>query len=114
MKLTRQQLYVKIWEKGTGALQKELDLSYVELKKMCEDLNIPRPSSAYWSALSFGKKVDKIALPASVEDMPEEVETDDYKKKKVRKVPKIATENTIEPAESAKDEESVTVRGRNT
>lgn len=112
MKLTRQQLYDKVWKKGTSALQKELDLSYVELKKMCEDLNIPRPSSAYWSALSFGKKVEQIALPASVEDMPEEVETDDYKKKKVRKIPKIATENTIEPAESAKDEESVTVKGQ--
>lgn len=80
MELTRQQLYDKVWEKGTGALQQELDLSYAELKKMCEDLDIPRPSSGYWSALNFGKEAVKMALPTLTEDMPEKVETDDYKK----------------------------------
>lgn len=107
MKLTRQQLYDKVWEKGTSALQKELDLSYVELKKMCEDLNIPRPSSAYWSALNFGKKIEKTALSASTKVVPDEVETDEYKKKKTRGIPTKTKEKTVDSVASSKDEYSV-------
>lgn len=107
MKLTRQQLYDKIWEKGTGTLQKELDLSYTELKKMCEDLNVPRPSSAYWSALNFGKKIEKTALPASTKDVPDEVETDEYKKKKTHGIPTKTKEKTVDSVVSSKDEYSV-------
>lgn len=40
-----------------------MNLTYAQLRDICVDNKIPRPTSAYWSALNFGKKVVKTPLP---------------------------------------------------
>lgn len=115
MKLTRQQLYDMFWEKGTGTLQKELGLTYTELKKLAEKHNIPRPTSAYWSALNYGKDVEKTPFPASTDGMIDEIETDNYKssrkscKVEVAKKEKKTTDNVS----SVKELEDECVKSNN-
>ena len=48
MELTRKQIYDMMWTEGVGKTEKALGLKQVELKALCDKLDIPRPSSGYW------------------------------------------------------------------
>ena len=50
MDLTREQLYEMLWTNGVVKTEIALGLRHAELKQLCEANQIPRPSSAYWSA----------------------------------------------------------------
>jgi hypothetical protein len=80
MELTREQLYEKLWTDGVGKTEKALGLKRPELKKNCDNFQIPRPSSGYWTALNLGKSPEKTPLPAM--DDSQCIHTEDYIKPK--------------------------------
>ena len=80
MELTREQLYEMLWTNGVGKTEKALGLKQPELKKLCEDFQITKPSSNYWIALSLGKSPEKTPLPP-VEDC-QLIHTEEYIKPK--------------------------------
>lgn len=62
VKLSRQELYDKIWEISVAGVAKEYDIPYQQLMKQVKAANIPIPPSGYWTKLSFGKPVEKTPL----------------------------------------------------
>lgn len=99
MDITREQLYEKLWTEGVGRTQTALGLKQPELKKLCEDFQIPRPSSGYWTALSLGKSPEKIQLPPKEENRL--IHTEDYiKRRPVKKEkPVLKAEHPIKTAD---------------
>ena len=106
MDLTREQLYEMLWTNGVVKTEIALGLRHAELKQLCEANQIPRPSSAYWSALHMEKSPEKTPLPPSAENST--IHTDDYiKPRRVKKVkpapkpepPKKNAEGKYEPRE---------------
>lgn len=84
MDLTREQLYEMLWTDGVGKTEVALGLKQPELKRLCEEYQIPRPASTYWSAFYLGKSPEKTPLPPSENNQP--IHTDDYiKHKRVKK-----------------------------
>jgi hypothetical protein len=63
IKISREDLYEKVWSFPLSKLCKEFNLSDNGLRKICIKHDIPLPNSGYWSKLRFGKKVSKIKLP---------------------------------------------------
>ena len=57
MKLTRMQLYARVWEKPMTKLSQEFGLSDVGLAKICRKNGIPLPDRGYWAKVGAGKKV---------------------------------------------------------
>ena len=80
MELTREQLYEKLWTDGVGKTEKALGLKQPEMKKICDDFQIPRPSSGYWTALNLGKSPEKTPLPLM--DDSQLIHTESYVKPK--------------------------------
>lgn len=64
MDLTREQIYDMLWTIGVGKTEKSLGVKQPELKKICDEFQIPRPSSNYWVALSLEKSPQKTPLPS--------------------------------------------------
>lgn len=62
--ITRAQLYEKLWSTKFMKLTEELDIKDYTLRKICEDFNVPRPKSGYWTQLKFKKDPPKTILPA--------------------------------------------------
>ena len=62
VKLSRQELYDKIWEISVAGVAKEYDIPYSQLMKQVKAAQIPIPPSGYWTKISFGKPVEKIPL----------------------------------------------------
>jgi len=65
IKINREQLYTEIWEIAVTGVSKKYNIPYNRLMKICKDNLIPTPPAGYWTSLSFGKQVEKIALPKS-------------------------------------------------
>lgn len=63
VKLTRTELYDKVWTTPLTTLSKEFNLSDNGLRKICIKFDIPLPPMGYWQKLQFGKKVVKTPLP---------------------------------------------------
>lgn len=63
IKLTRQELYEKVWEQPMTKLAPTYALSDVGLAKVCRKHNIPRPPVGYWAKLAHGKTVERPELP---------------------------------------------------
>ncbi|AZA99263.1 hypothetical protein EG359_06430 [Chryseobacterium joostei] len=63
VKLTRTELYDKVWATPLTTLSKEFNLSDNGLRKICIKFDIPLPPMGYWQKLQFGKKVVQIPLP---------------------------------------------------
>ena len=101
MDLTREQLYDMLWTDGVGKTQEALGLKPEEMKKLCEDFQIPKPSSKYWIALAYDKAPEKTPLPEVEDNRP--IKTEDYVKpcraKKVKPTPKPEPEPPKKNAE---------------
>lgn len=69
VKLSRKELYEKIWEKSVAGVAKEYDIPYAQFIKQVKAANIPYPPSGYWTKLSFGKSVEKIPLNDPIGEM---------------------------------------------
>lgn len=63
VKLTRTELYDKVWTTPLTTLSKEFYLSDNGLRKICIKFDIPLPPMGYWQKLQYGKKVIKTPLP---------------------------------------------------
>ena len=61
-KLSRQELYDKIWEISVAGVSKEYGIPYAQMMKQVKAANIPVPPSGYWTKLRFGKPVEKTPL----------------------------------------------------
>ena len=111
MDLTREQLYGMLWSDGVGKTEKALGLKQPELKKICDEFQIPRPSSNYWTALHLGKTPEKTPLPPSSDNRS--IHTEDYlkprrtkkeKKEPVPPPPVKTPEGKYEPRELPQEE----------
>ena len=64
MEITREDLYKLIWKEPVTKVAEKMGVPAPILRKFCSRLNIPTPSSGYWSKLQFGKPVEIPPLPA--------------------------------------------------
>jgi hypothetical protein len=65
IKLSREDLYQRVWSTPVTKLAKELDISDVGLAKACRKASIPLPPVGYWTKVAHGKTVPRPALPPS-------------------------------------------------
>ncbi|WP_336703474.1 hypothetical protein [Chryseobacterium indologenes] len=63
IKLSRKELYDKVWAKPMIQLAKEFNLSDNDLRKICKNFHIPIPPVGYWQKIQYGKKVTQLSLP---------------------------------------------------
>lgn len=63
IKLSREELYHKVWEKPIVKLASELGISDRGLAKCCKRHQIPFPGRGYWSKVKVGEKIEKKPLP---------------------------------------------------
>jgi hypothetical protein len=73
VKLTREELYKRIWEKPVRQVAEELGISDVGLAKICKKHNIPSPYRGYWARAESGRKPKPTSLPKAKEDAPSEI-----------------------------------------
>ena len=71
IKLTREELYERIWNTPATKLAKEFGISDVALGKICKKLNVPKPYPGYWQQLAVGRRVHKEPLPPIKQGVPE-------------------------------------------
>lgn len=71
--LTRQQLYLLVWEKPLSHLARTFGLSGHDLAKTCDRLDIPRPAPGHWQKLAVGKVIETKALPPAPSGMAETI-----------------------------------------
>ncbi|GLV23845.1 hypothetical protein TomTYG45_02870 [Sphingobium sp. TomTYG45] len=71
--LTRQQLYLLVWEKPLSHLARTFGLSGHDLAKICDRLDIPRPAPGHWQKLAAGKMIETRALPPAPSGMAETI-----------------------------------------
>jgi len=65
MRLTRAELYEKVWATPMRTLGQEFGISDVGLAKVCRKHNIPVPPVGYWRRKETGYKVTQPPLPAA-------------------------------------------------
>lgn len=58
----REELYKELWSKPMTQIAEEHNINIYQLTKACDELNIPRPRSGYWSKLRNGIKVKQKPL----------------------------------------------------
>jgi hypothetical protein len=63
IKMSREDLYQKVWSTPMLQLAKEYGLSDVGLAKICKKHKIPKPSLGYWTKKQYGKKTKQLPLP---------------------------------------------------
>ncbi len=63
IRITREELYRRVWETPITKLAKEFGISDVALGKICKKLGVPKPPQGYWQRLEFGHKVARTPLP---------------------------------------------------
>lgn len=62
--LSREELFVLIWERPATEVAKELGISDVALGKLCRRLQVPKPPRGYWARVASGRTPRRPALPA--------------------------------------------------
>ena len=58
-KFTREELHNYVWDNPLSSFISLYGGSYVEVKKLLEDNNIPTPPNGYWSKLKNGHKIPR-------------------------------------------------------
>ncbi len=71
--LTRQQLYLLVWQKPISHPARAFGLSGHDLVKICDRFDIPRPAPGHWQKLAVGKVVETRALPPVPSGMAETI-----------------------------------------
>ena len=105
METTREELYKLIWKEPVTKVAEKMGVPAPILRKYCHLLNIPTPSSGYWSKLQFGKPVKIPPLPA-FEDK-EAPTLDSFQKPKKKKVIEKAQNKLAKERKLPSNEESV-------
>jgi hypothetical protein len=70
VKVTRDELYKKVWETPMSRLAAHYGISGNGLAKTCDRLKIPYPSRGYWARKAAGQTMVKIRLPDPEEGTP--------------------------------------------
>ena len=73
VRLTRKELYEKMWSRPAIALAEEFGISGRGLGKICSRFEIPVPPRGYWAKLAAGRHVTRIPLPTAKSDVPSEI-----------------------------------------
>lgn len=68
-KLSREELFEKVWSKSGTKLSEELGVSDVAIAKRCKKLNVPRPPRGYWAKLEAGHRLKRPELPPTPEQV---------------------------------------------
>lgn len=63
-RISREELYEKVWTEPVRTVAKGFGVSDVALAKQCKKLKIPVPGRGYWSKKAAGKNVRRDPLPA--------------------------------------------------
>ena len=71
IKLTREELYRKIWEKPTTKVAAEFGISDVGLAKICRKMDVPKPPLGYWRRIETGAKIEPASLPKTTTETTE-------------------------------------------
>jgi len=90
VKLSRAELYEKIWSTPATKLAEEFGLSGRGLGKMCARFNIPVPPRGYWAKLAAGKPMLKSLLPPSEPNAPDEIRVEPSPDDPAEKIPEAA------------------------
>lgn len=80
IKLSRDELYEKVWAQPVSVVAKEYGISDVGLAKMCRRLEVPIPGLGYWAKKQHGKPVEQVPLPPPPADTKLEVTINTYRK----------------------------------
>lgn len=94
-----------IWSKTKTKTAEELGLKHAYLTKICEEHNIPTPSSSYWQQISWGRNVEKTPLPDCDVDTMIELLPDAPAVKGRKPLPASTNFSDILDAEFAKEQE---------
>ena len=70
-KLSREELFVLVWERPTSEIAAELGISDVAVGKLCQKLQVPKPPRGYWARVEAGQKPRRPALKACRDDLEE-------------------------------------------
>src|SRR5690242_14086251 len=62
-RITREELYEKVWSEALATLGPKLGLSDVGLAKMCRRMQVPVPWRGYWAKKEAGQAVAPTPLP---------------------------------------------------
>jgi hypothetical protein len=87
VKLSRAELFEKIWSTPATKLAEEFGISGRGLGKMCARFDIPVPPRGYWAKLAAGKPMLKTPLPASKPNAPDEIRVEPTPDDAAEKVP---------------------------
>lgn len=92
--ISRQEFYERVWNTPIVKLGKELGYSYLEMVRLCEKLNIPRPDGDYWYRKHHGGVEEKTALPTARPENPNTIEL----KPRLKENPEsgVQLKNTVE------------------
>jgi hypothetical protein len=63
MGVPREKLYEEVWVEPMTTVAKRYDVSSSFLARVCEQLNVPRPSRGYWAQLKVGRAEKRSPLP---------------------------------------------------
>jgi hypothetical protein len=107
-KISRQELYEKIWATPIVKLGKELGYSYLEMVQLCEKLNIPRPDGGYWYRRQHGGSEERGTLPAPHPNAPLEIELGPRLKDVAKSTAEPADTNRKNAMEDAAQDSSTT------
>ena len=73
LKMTRDELYEKVWSTPMVTIAKELGISDRGLAKVCDRLEVPVPPRGRWAKLQADKPSSKIPLPSPKPMTPQEI-----------------------------------------
>lgn len=60
--LSREELFLLVWERPSVEIAREIGISDVALAKRCKKLQVPKPPPGYWAKIQAGKQVRKPIL----------------------------------------------------
>lgn len=53
--MSREELFAMVWERPTSEIAIELGISDVAVGKLCQKLQVPKPSRGYWARVEAGQ-----------------------------------------------------------
>ena len=62
-RISRQELYEKIWIAPLKKVAEELGSNCAELARVCDELNVPKPVPGHWQRLKLGRPIEVFSLP---------------------------------------------------
>lgn len=107
--LNREELYNQIWEQSLHKVATKYKISDTNLKKICEEIDIPLPDKKYWGKFYFGnEKPKKQILPNS------DIKEYTYEIKKIEKNNKNENLERILKQTNYNDKEIMSILNRET